>query len=100
MIHDPDARYQEVQRRLMEERQQAAAAIRYRHSRSGQLAGFLRILDPIPPPLQPRSVRRGRPSQPDASVSVRWRHEPPVCHGSRCQPFGPLPPLARRRFAS
>ena len=44
MIHDPDARYQEVQRRLLEERRQAAAAVRYRHSRSGQLAGFLRIL--------------------------------------------------------
>jgi hypothetical protein len=44
MIHDPDARFQEVQRRLIEERQQAAAAVRYRHSRSGQLAGFLRIL--------------------------------------------------------
>lgn len=44
MIHDPDARYQEVQRHLLEERQQAAAAVRYWHSRTGQLAGFLRIL--------------------------------------------------------
>jgi hypothetical protein len=44
MIHDPDSRYQEVQRRQIEERQQAAAAVRYGHSRSGQLAGFLRIL--------------------------------------------------------
>jgi hypothetical protein len=44
MIHDPDSRYEEVQRHLTEERQQAAAAVRYRHSRSGQLAGFLRTL--------------------------------------------------------
>jgi hypothetical protein len=44
MVHDPDSRYQEVQRRLSEERQHAAAAVRYRHSRSGELAGFLRTL--------------------------------------------------------
>jgi hypothetical protein len=44
MFHDPDSRFQEVQRHLMEERQQAAAAVRYRHSRSGRLTGFLRTL--------------------------------------------------------
>ncbi len=43
-MHDPDSRYQEVQRHLKEERRQAAAAVRYGHSRSGQLAGFLRML--------------------------------------------------------
>jgi hypothetical protein len=44
MIHDPDSRYQEIQRRMKDERLQAAAAVHYRHSRSGQLAGFLRTL--------------------------------------------------------
>jgi hypothetical protein len=44
MIHDPDSRYQEVQRHMKEERLQAAAAVHYRHSRSGRLAGFLRTL--------------------------------------------------------
>lgn len=44
MIHDPDSRYQEIQRHLTEERQQAAHIVRYRHSRAGQLAGFLRTL--------------------------------------------------------
>jgi hypothetical protein len=44
MMHDPDARYAEVQRHLMEERRRAAAAVRYGHSRSGRLAGFLRTL--------------------------------------------------------
>jgi hypothetical protein len=44
MINDPDSRYQEVQRRLIEERRQAALAVRYRHSSSGQLAAFLRTL--------------------------------------------------------
>jgi hypothetical protein len=44
MFHDPDSRYQEVQWHLMEERQQAAAAVRDSHSRSGRLADFLRTL--------------------------------------------------------
>jgi hypothetical protein len=59
MIHDPDSRYQEVQRRIEEERQQAAAAVHYRHSRSGQLAGFLRTLaDRIDPTGAGRRLMR------------------------------------------
>ena len=55
MLHDPDSRYQEVQRHIADERRQAASAVHYGHSRSGQLAGFLRALaDRIDPTGQAR----------------------------------------------